>query len=262
MKKLFMLIIAATISATLLAQKQSVLDNLTFPTYKKFMRAKSGVANVRTAPSLKAARVKDEWGRFEQIPYWRLFPVLEENAGWFRIPYGWVSKTVAQESVCQPITPSMLEKNQAGGNIGYDWIVSYRIASPVGAHGLALLLMDQDGFLSLRLGKQVGNIFVFKYVTFVKINMNESQPNLFEILKDEDNPGSDMWNINVGINYCVKLNTPPNTGYEAPWGIDLSRFSDEQIEKVFKSSIRNKEIYYMYFNSDVLTGKFANFFMQ
>ena len=217
------------------------------------MRPTTDDVNVRKSPSLNAPKVtKDGYPFF--LMECDMCPVLSENQGWFQIPEGWVSKTVAKQTVNKPITPSMMN-NQLCGHVidmgdGFIW----RAYSPVGSAQLAICYHDSSYGSFIRLGKLINNVFVFKYAVHMSIEIDEEHPNRWEIVKDEE-----MEYLFMGTTYCKRVTE--KSDYDGStrsyWLPDLSKFTDQQLIRIFQDVIKKNKTDYYYLNSELLTGKWV-----
>lgn len=265
-KRLFMVVMTA-MAFCMGANAQSVLDNLTFEGFKKYILPKGEWANLRTTPSPKAAKVTEGVGAYKSqvtLLSWNLRPVLQENQGWYKVStesgkVGWISKTNAKVSAAKPITQEMMNTNQAGNVIDEDLGTTYRVFSPVGSHEFAVAQTYENGMSYLRLGKLIDNVFVFKYKVEVIIYIDEENPKNFNVQKEEY-PGDRMvMTMNIGTNFCTRLK--PGIGSDQPWALDLSKLNDKVLTYIFGDAIKKNDVLNYYINAELLSGEYANFFM-
>ena len=176
-----------------------------------------------------------------------MYPVLSENQGWFQIPEGWVSKTVAKPTINKPITPSMMNNQWCGHVLGPGDGFMWRVYSPIGSAQLAIC----DCFGTLRLGKLVNNVFVFKYAVPMSLEIDHENPNRWEIVKDED-----LEYLFMGTNFCKRITERSNYdgSTRSYWLPDLSKFTDQQLIQIFQGVIKQNKTDYFYLNSELLTG--------
>lgn len=252
---------------------QSVLDNLTFEGFKKYILPKGEWANLRTSPSTKAAKLTEGTGAYKSqvtLLSWNLRPVLQETQNWYKVStergkVGWISKNNAKVSTVKPITKEMMNTNQAGNVIDEDLGTTYRVYSPVGSQELAVAQTYENGMEYLRLGKLIDNVFVFKYKAEVVIYIDENNPKEFNVQKEEY-PGERLvMKMNIGTNFCTRLK--PGIGnyetgqYTQPWALDLSKLNDKVLIYIFGDAIKKNDVLNYYINADLLSGEYANFFM-
>ncbi len=236
---------------------QNILDGLTFEVPEKLMRPTGVAVNVRERPAVNAPKYKTEEGWDMTVTKHHLYAVNTELPAWWAVEGGYVSKKVAKLSVGKPITDDML-------NRFFGWCESYDsadewIVSPTASrHGL-VVCMENSGWTSMWLGKQEGNVFVFKYRIFCTINADENNanPNLFDLHK-EDRDGMTMYEITIGKNFIQ----------EVPWGgmgttktLNFKKLNDKVLEHLFKEAIEKwtwRDSYF-YLNSDLLSGEYTNY---
>ena len=242
---------------------EKALKGLTFEAPKKFFRPKSDDVRMREKPNTKAAVVKNENNEPLLSYQWDIYPVRNENQGWYQTDMGWMSKSVTKTVTCNPITPAMMNTNQCGHVVDMDKHCVWRVYSPVGKSEMALChqVGDMDNYL--RLGKLVGNVFVFKYSLPLGYDVDLENPRKFE-LKREIIDGRLQITLSVGTNYCLKL-TPgfdDGSGKKAtPWALDFSKLNDKVLLNLFKDVIDKNETDFWYMTSELLTGNFANVFV-
>lgn len=250
MKKGSILILMAVLPFCMGANAQSILDNLTFEAPKKFVRPSAqygNYVNVRKSPSTKAAKAKS-------VNYLTLLGVEQENAGWYKTQCGWISKSVVKLSKQDPITPEMLNRYCAFST-AYDDGVDWTVVPIKGNHELAILYREQDNFFEepwgLWLGKQVGNVFVFKYRVYFKMEQGDADNDLQ--LKKEEEDGTIFYKLVVGSNF----QTQKVVGGMERMMPDFTKFNEKILEKIFKEVIENNQVEPYYINSELLSGEFA-----
>lgn len=244
--------IAAMFCLNANGQTESVLDNLTFEAPAKLIRPKGEWINVRTQPSLSAAKAKDKWGYEKGVTKHEILGVEQENAGWYRIGKDqWISKTVSTPVQPRPITEGMMNRF-FGWSQGYDDWSEWTI-SPVGNKGFYIYMCGT----SLRLGKMVGNVLVFKYTLELQNIVISEQPadaKKFNIETDTYD-GEVRYTLVVGTNYTREMRHAQLTDRF----INLQLFNDKVIERLFKEKIEKNQVDYMYITSDLLSGEYENY---
>ena len=261
------LVVIAIMPLSLCVNAQSVLDNLTFEGFKKYILPKGEWAPLRTSPSAKAAKVTEGTGAYKSqvtLLSWNLRPVLQETQNWYKVNtergrVGWISKSNAKVSIAKPITKEMMNTNQAGNVIDEDLGTTYRVYSPVGSHEFAVAQTYENGMEYLRLGKLIDNVFVFKYKVEVIIYIDEENPKEFNVQKEEYPGERIVMKMNVGTNFCTHLK--PGFGGTQPWALDLSKLNDKVLIYIFGDAIKKNDVLNYYINADLLSGEYANFFM-
>ena len=228
----------------------AITSRLSFePQSKKFIRPKGNDVRVRANANAKAEVM-------EHVSEYDILPVIEENAGWYNTPRGWISKTVAKPVTFNQVTPAMMNTNQCGRAFDLDTYNMWRVQSPVGKTGLALCIHNKNGFEYLRLGKLVGNVFVSKYCVEIQFELDEQNPKTFKITKEQGNEGTRVV-VKAGTDYCVRLKL---SDYQ-PWVLDLSRLSAKGLLNIFEDEISKGFTDYWYMGSELLTGDYSNFSM-
>lgn len=247
--------IALVFSSTqiLCAQTNSMLNSLKFEGHTKYIRPTTDDVNVRKSPSLNAPKVT-EGGYPFYLMECDIRPVLSENQGWFQIPEGWVSKTVAKPTINKPITPSMMNNQQCGHVLGPGEGFMWRVYSPLGSAQLAICYHDCSYGTHLRLGKLINNVFIFKYAVPMSIEIDNEHPNRWEIVKDEYSKY-----LFMGTTYCKKVTEKSDYdgSIRSYWLPDLSKFTDQQLIQIFQDVIKKNQTNYFYLNSELLTGKWV-----
>lgn len=254
MKKiLFFIALALMSTQDICAQGNLLLNSLRFETHAKYMRPTTDDVNVRKSPNLNAPKVMRN-GYPLSLMECDMRPVLSENQGWFQIPEGWVSKKVAKQTVNNPITPSMMNNKQCGHVIDMGEGFIWRAYSPVGSAQLAVCYHDSSTGRFIRLGKLINNVFVFKYAVPMIIEVDEDHPNRWEIVKD-----GDLEYLFMGTTFCKRI-TEKND-YDGStmsyWLPDLSKFTDQQLIRLFQNVIKQNKTDYFYLSSELLTGKWV-----
>lgn len=255
-------------SSSTVTANTDILCNLTFESGNKYVRPKGAWVALKQKPNAKSGDVRIGTGDHAftaTLSEWEMTPVKGEKQGYYNVGYGWVKKSDVKVCVNKPITAEMMNTNQAGMSEDMDLWSTYRVYAPVGSQKLAVAHTTSNGMEYLRLGKLIDNVFVFKYVVLAGIYIDEENPNRFDVGK-ELRDGELIMTLNVGTKYCVRL-TPGIMNYETrkydtqPWALDLSKLNDKVLLYFFKDAILNNKEDYLYLNSELLTGEYANFFM-
>lgn len=248
----FLLALMALSFTSLGLQAQSILETTTFEAPKKLIRPTGEWVNVRTRPSTSAPKVKDQWGDDMGVSKHELFAVEQENAGWFCIGKDrWISKQVAKAVQPKPITDDMMNRF-FGWSQGYDDWSEWTI-SPVGKLGYYIYMCGT----SLRLGKMVDNVLVFKYTINLHNVYISDKPEDAKKFNIETNSydGDVLLTLTVGLNFSREMKHAQLTDRF----INLQLFNDRVIERLFKYKIEKNEIDYMYITSDLLSGEYENY---
>lgn len=224
------------------AEFANILDNLTFASPKILIRPTNLDVNVRVSPSAKAAKATfyDETDKKRYNLTKSSYEILgaeQENDGWYKIPEGWISKSEAKPASNDPILPKMLNRLCAY-NTSYDDGIFWIVANIQGAHNLCVLYREVNNFWptpsGLWLGKQVGNIFVFKYYKEIDV---------FKALST----------------YEIPTTEKNRFMHEVP---DFSRFDEKMLEELFGGEIKGGKINYCYINSELLSDEYANWVFE
>ena len=260
MKKILLqAIVAIGLMTAMPSQAQSVLDNLAFPAAVKVVAATGNSVNVREKPNTNGKKLC-------AINRGTTYAVLDENAQWYKVNTpamffetdqflcgdGWVSKSVACETEAKPITAAMLNRF-FGWSWSYDLWNEWMVSSPIGKRGLALLFNSCSEGTYLYLGKQMGNVFVFKYR--VVFSIIESDDAAKRTLNTERFNDEIQYVLTLGMNY-MKETAHGSTSFPS---IDLTKFTDKMIESVFGNVIRENKTTYLYITADQLSGTYADY---
>lgn len=219
-------------------EQEDILANLTFESYKKYVRPKKEEIKVRKTPSLQNKNTTI-------IPFWFLYPVLAENAGWYKTPRGWIQKKDAIVAKNQSIPSSVMNaKGLEYGDYDDPSAVWWRVYSPIGKHELAICT---DG-VQIWLGKLVDNVFIFKYAIWgYARNVSEGSPsNTFNVRKELDNDRLN-YTIEYGSNFALSSDYSWN-------GFDLSKLNDKILTYLFKDVIEKGQVAEtpLFINSELL----------
>jgi hypothetical protein len=262
MKKDVIVFAAMTVMLVLVlsasAQTQNVLGDLTFEEPTKLIRPTGVNVNVRERPAANAPKAKNQEGWDVTATKHKLYYVNTELPAWWSTEDGYISKKVAKESVGKPITDDMLNRFY-GWSEGYDSASEWMVSRTASKYGFVVCYTSGDGWNTLWLGKQVGNVFVFKYRIFctITVDENNANPKYFN-LHQEDRDDFTLWTITVGKNFII----------DVPWGgmgttktLDLRKLNDKAILELFKSAIEKWSWRdgYFYLNSDLLSSEYANY---
>lgn len=243
--KRLLIVLFGLLGISTVANSQNVIDELTFDAPAKVIRPTGDNINVRENPSPNAPVVT-------QVRKHQLFGVEEENTGWYKIKDGWISKKVSKVSNGSPILPDMLNK-YFGFAEDMDFDVNWRVVSPVGKHGFALCYSKSDNIL--RLGKQVGNLFVFKYSKVVIFNEDtNADPKKFTWTRKNDPENGLFYEVNAGKNYFTEVLYSGNPERN----INLSLFNDKVIEVFFYEKFLDDQEDYFYINSELLSSPYES----
>lgn len=260
MKKQLLYMVQAFMLLPLFANAQSILDNLTFEAPQKMVRPINKSLAAKQRPNANAKNVTT-------ISKSILYPVVGENAQWYIIrvshfsdsgwhDFGdcWVKKTSVREEQAKPIMPNMLNRFFGYGN-GYDDCMQWMVSTPIGSHGFALLLLDDR---TVFLGKQLGNIFVFKYIVDLYIIDDVGPgfaPNQWKIEDEDDGYGGTTHYTYFGKYFYKQYK---HGQFMAP-SVDLTKFTDELMEAIFKGEILKNNVKYLYVTSEQLSGSLSNY---
>lgn len=237
---------------------QSVLDDLTFETPEKLCRPTAELVWLKESPKPKSPRYKAERGGPDVwVTKHKLYAVNSAPAGWWGIDGGYCPKKQARLSVGKPLTDNMFNRF-FGWSSGYDDAAEWIVGRTASSRGL-IVCYANEGLNSLWLGKQDGNVLVFKYRIFCSINIDENNANPNYInLHTEDRDGMTMYEITIGKNFVQ----------EVKWGgmgttktLNFSKLNDKVIEYLFKKAIEewSWRDSYFYLNSELLSGAYANY---
>lgn len=243
-----------------------VLSSLQFEAPKNLYHAKGNVANMRKRPNVKADWVQViERGR------------LEEDLG---ANPNWITAKVDGENVY--ISKSVMVKESASSNISYVpnlpywWIeeindenpgiLNWRVGKIPGNSGLLLCDVCMDCAQYYFLGKQVGNVLVFKYR--IKIDTGYSIPEEMMpigkyFLESEVENGIKTYYFKTSKDKVVSFSAK-QMGYEAQNGpsyfYDLTKISENVVYAMFKEVIEKNETYPFYLTSFNFTNEWSHCF--
>lgn len=194
MKKIFL--IFTMLLLVLSASSQSLFSNLKFEAPTKLITPQKGKVNVRQRPNLKAPLIAHMWDEdMEEVL--RLEPgmlcqVLEDLNGWYKVEYpvyirdvdpgmevGYVSKTVVRESPITALDSVEITLLKYDGE-EYDYITKTASSTYPYLYVAGRLYGEEAEYASkevcysvvLWLGKQVGDVLVFKYPAAIGITLN------------------------------------------------------------------------------------------
>ena len=256
-KVVFAFLLAAN-GLTASAQTQDVLSELTFEAPAKLIRPTGVNVNVRESPSANAPKAKDENGWDVSATKHKLYYVNTELPAWWNIEEGYISKKVAKLSVGKPITDNMLNRFY-GWSESYDYANEWIVSRTASKHGFVVCYTSGEGWNSLWLGKQEGDVFVFKYRIFCTINVDEGNttPNYLNRHK-EDRDGMTMWELTVGKQLSQEV---PHGGMGTIQTLNFGKLNDKMILLLFKEAIENWtwRDSYLYLNSELLSDEYANY---
>lgn len=205
MKKIFLFF--TMLLLVLSASSQSLFSNLKFEAPTKLITPQKGKVNVRQRPNLKAPLIARMWDEdMEEVL--RLEPgmlcqVLEDLNGWYKVEYpvyirdvepgmevGYVSKTVVRESPITALDTVVMDLLKYDGE-EYDYITKTASATCPYLYVAGRLYGEEAEYASkevtfsvtLWLGKQVGDVLVFKYPVFTGITLNPNYKGRDDIKK-------------------------------------------------------------------------------
>lgn len=262
---------------------QQILSNLNFDAPKALYRAKGNNCNMRTQPNAKAAKVNFRNNEYYHwLPNCYLVNDLGDNAAWVSANVEgknvYVSKSVLTGVTPQPFSPERYQNtpyvwvttNEPDGSAGWEGqAMSWRIGKVKGNCGLWVCqTQEYDGALTLRLGKLVDNVLVFKYC----INFN---------IYDRWTEGVNKWNVESEISeewpyagskvyylqasedfkFSTTYDFPDDGGgmlYEA---LDLTKLTEPMVYVLFKDVIDRNEIKNFYLTSYNFSGKWQRTFI-
>ena len=259
MKTKAMILTAALIlAATMNTNAQSILDSISFETPTKVARPTGSLVWLKEYPRNNSPKYKREPGGEDVwVTKHRLYAASSAPAGWIGIDGGYCTTRQAHMSTGNTLTDDMFNRF-CGWCEGYDdgneWIVG-----KTRSERDLVVCYEKSGFSTLWLGKQEGNLLVFKYRIFcnIEIDENNSNPNYFKNLPEERD-GMTIWNITIG----------PNLVQEVTWGgmgttktLNFSKLNDRVLEVLFRKAIEewNWRDDYFYLNSELLSGEYANY---
>lgn len=236
---------------------QVALESLTFEAPAKLIRPTGTAVNVRQRPSTSAPKAKNSAGWDLQVSHHRVYGVLDEQPSWWHIADGYVSKTVAKQTVNKPITDQMLNRFY-GWCEGYDSADEWLVARTASKNDLVVCFTEGEGWPTLWLGKQVGDVFVFKYNIICSVTVDDSKDPNFIDLKSQPRDDFMLHEITVG----------PGLAREVVWGDmgtkkvpDFGRFNDKVLLRLFQEAIKSwtEQDGYRYINSDMLSDEYAHY---
>lgn len=262
MKRFFFVLFV--IANCLLATAQtasSVLSQLTFEEPSKLYRVKGNHANIRKQPSPKAAKVevKDR----DYLVGGEIIDVLSDNSSWVKARIDgkvvYISKSVLTLAEQEPISfashynipfwyvaPNF---SLADGGIEYQcW--AWRMGKIKGTSGLFLCQCQEwDGTQTLRLGKQVGNVLVFKYKIYIDgFNYGcNYQPYGKWSIDSEMQYERKVYSLLVDKNTIKRVRVDDDGNSEDY--LDLTKITEPMVYALFKNVIEKNETDYLYLTS-------------
>lgn len=255
----FILLIALIFGFSQSVEAQSILSNLTFEAPTKLIRAKRQMVKVYSTPSSTARQAVDPQGYEEYIYPWQLFNVLEEKTGFYKIKKGqWVRRLDVNVSVSNSINPATMCNRYFGYCDGYDFAGEWIVTNPIAGTDFVLFFSQGDipGMINmLRLGKRVGNVFVFKYA--INLDLREvDEHNVFSL-----NPKfyPELGYINYELTLGQRFVKEMKHGRQSWKTIDLSMLNASVVEALFRRVIESGETDYFYVNADLLSAPYADY---
>ena len=259
---------------------QSVFSSLKFEAPEKLIMPKNGTVNVRERPNLKAPLVA-RWFDEDEKEILRLAPgtlcqVLGEENGWYKVFFpiyvydvepgmalGYVSQTVVQES---PVTTleSVNEEfmKYDGEEFGYitktgsKTIPYLYVSGKLPDDASEYAFKETTYAVNLWLGKQVGDLLVFKYPAMVIITINPNYKGK-DIIKSDPTSSITIGSLSEG-----GLGWYPFDKENGMLYFDFEKYGDKELELIFKGGLEthsfmkeNDEDYVvptLYFNDERL----------
>ena len=281
---LLVALIAMSLSATAQTAGQ-VLRSLTFDAPKALYHPKGNSANMRQTPSTKARKVA-VYKSYDQgwwLPNAQIVADEGDNPDWVEANVEgktvYMSKSVMTKVVPEPF---MVNKCQ---NTPYVWTttddpdatagwmaqaMSWRIGKVKGQSGLYVAeVTDYDGATSLRLGKMVDNVLVFKYKVFFDGGADYERLEGVgkwvaekEACQDFPYNGAKVcyfrWSNDMLYKADIDFEDGGGMIYET---LDLTKLTEPMVYTIFKDEIDNGRINYFYLTSFNFTGKWGRTFM-
>ena len=276
--KILLLIAFLAISFSVSAQTAAqVLNSLTFEAPKALYHPKGNTANMRTQPSTKAKKAEllyDCW-----LPNSYIVNDEGDNAAWVTAKVE--GKTVyLSKSVMTKVEPEPFMVNKCQ-NMLYLWIttddpnagdgpegqiMSWRVGKIRGASGLYLAqVVDCDGTCSLRLGKMIDNVLVFKYKIYIYYDGGELDGlNKWKVESsiEQDYPyngGKRFWistskDLSAEVTYIESYDGSQQTISHL---LDLTKVTEPMVYTLFKEEIDKNRVYNFYLTSFNFTDKWG-----
>jgi hypothetical protein len=110
----------------------------------------------------------------------------------------------------------------------------------------------------LYLGKQVGNVLVFKYSVVFTIEVADNEAPNYMNLAAEDRDGTKYYTLTIGSNYVQQV---VQGGMGMTKTLDFSKLNDKVLERIFQEVIKSNRTDYLYINSLLLSGAYANYML-
>lgn len=243
--------IATALTST--AQTSSILDQITVELPTKLITAKGTSANVRTRPSTNAPIVKvnkDDYSYNLTLPYYQCWAVLDEENGWYKTEYGYVSKSVTKEVPLDPVPNNMINQASIGYEEGEDATGYWRVGRNK-ATGLVLCEISDNPRNALLIGKEINGVFVFKYAVenlYLNYIETESKPS---VQKDKSDDYI-QYTLTYGPNLKKNVTNPDNPSEPLEF-IDLNRIPKDVLEYLFKEAIQKNEVKNFYVPAYMMT---------
>lgn len=275
---LLVALIAMSLSATAQTASQ-VLRNLTFDAPKALYHPKGNSANMRQTPSTKARKVA-VYKSYDQgwwLPTAQLVADEGDNPDWVKANVE--GKTVyMSKSVMAKVEPEPFMVNKCQ-NLPYLWetidndetagwegqAMSWRIGKVRGQAGLYVAeVIDYDGATSLRLGKMVNNVLVFKYKVFFAGGSGYERLEGVgkwvaekEACQDYPYNGAKVcyFRWSNDMLYKADIDFKDGDGGMIYENLDLTKLTEPMVYTIFKDEIEGGRINYFYLTSFNFTSK-------
>ncbi|WP_288591913.1 hypothetical protein [uncultured Prevotella sp.] len=275
---LLIALIAMSLSATAQTASQ-VLRSLTFDAPKALYHPKGNSANMRQTPSTKARKVA-VYKSYDQgwwLPTAQLVADEGDNPDWVKANVE--GKTVyMSKSVMAKVEPEPFMVNKCQ-NLPYLWetidndetagwegqAMSWRIGKVKGQSGLYVAeVIDYDGATSLRLGKMVNNVLVFKYKVFFAGGSGYERLEGVgkwvaekEACQDYPYNGAKVcyFRWSNDMLYKADIDFKDGDGGMIYENLDLTKLTEPMVYTIFKDEIDSGRINYFYLTSFNFTSK-------
>lgn len=265
MKKILMVLCSMLLSVSLNVNAQSVankvLSSLTFEAPKALYHAKGQKANMRAQPNAKA-RLVDANGGFSFIGRGLLVEDMGNNPNWVTTKVGgktvYISKSVmvkvdTQSGFnCKENFPYCWQEE--GGDMDPD-VLTWRVGRIPGNTGMYLCEVGTRTGSYYLLGKQVGNVLVFKYRIKIDTNFvipDDMMPIGKYSLQSEVEDGVKTYYFKTSkdkiVTFSAKLMgfDPQSEPYRC---YDLTKISESVVYAMFKEVIEKNETCSFYLTS-------------
>lgn len=284
--KILLLLALLAISFSVAAQTAAqVLGSLTFEAPKALYRAKGNTANMRQSPSTKAGKVKvyDCYDRGWWLSNAQLVADEGDNLDWVKASVEgktvYMSKTVMTKVEPEPFMVNKCmnrpyvwettdDPDATAGWMGQ--AMRWRIGKIKGQSGLYVAeVTDYDGATSLRLGKMVDNVLVFKYKVYFQGGADYQRLEGVGKWTAEKEPCEDFPYNGAKVCYFRWSNDmlfKADYDFEGGGGmmfeaLDLTKLTEPMVYTIFKDEIESGRVNYFYLTSFNFTNKWQFEFM-